>query len=622
MAKLPPGLVRRGDTYYYRRRAPVELRPLFKNGEIPMKSLGTKDRAVAEERWKLERDYWDAEFKRLKASLTPTLSTVPDPATEPHLPPPPAQPGFRYRSPHNQMRQARHAGGAKHLPPLNSRIIDSLVTEWRTTKIEGCLSTPLSSPSEDALGELQHDLWSFTNNDPHASASVMNVADTLLHHHGLAGVPGEPMYLRLCEHLRLAWLDVLRLRLARMKGEDIRPLLHVGPAQPVYGQAAQPAITPTVREAKERYWAEEVSQRKDLRKRSLDKALTGLNLIVEFFPPETMIGDLDMEQCDAFQKFLRKLPPNFTKIRRGRSLIALAEEAAASNTPGLKRATRESYFAQLRQLLNWAKLKKFTADNPARDIKEGRMAKGDKIRRRTFTTMQLRQIFNAPLYIGCQDDEAGFNTPGPNHPRRGRFWLPLLGLFSGARAGELCQLRVADVCETEELKVPFIRLDDEEGDAGGDDDEIDNGVEQEKSLKNENSFRAIPIHPELVRIGFLEFVSAKRAAGEELLFPEMLVENVQDNASYRFSKLFGTFLLALKIKRTGLSYHSFRHTFRDVLRNNDVDREKAETLGGWIKDNRTSSQYGEGFAVEKLYETLRETSYRGLDLSHLYPKLG
>lgn len=620
MAKLPPGLVRRGDTYYYRRRAPVELRRLFKNGEIPMKSLGTKDRAVAEERWKQERDYWDAEFKRLNAELAAaSASATSEPKPEPETLPAPEASGFRYRSPHNQMRQARHAGGAKHLPPLNSRIIDSLVTEWRTAKIDGCLSTPFSPPTEDILEELQHDLWSFANNDPNASASVMNVADTLLHHHGLAGIPGEPMYLRLCEHLRLAWLDVLRLRFARTKGEDIRPLMQAGPAQPIYGRAAPSAITPTVKEAKERYWTEEVSQRKDLRKRSLDKALTGLNLIVEFFPPETMIGDLDMEQCVAFQKFLRKLPPNFTKIRRGRSLIDLAEDAAASNTPGLKRATRESYFAQLRQLLTWAKLKKFIADNPARDVKEGRMVKGDKIRRRTFTTEQLRQIFNAPLYTGCQNDEAGFNTPGPNHPRRGRFWLPLLGLYSGARMGELCQLRVADVCETEELKVSFIRLDDEEMEEG-DDDEIDNDFVWEKSLKNENSIRAFPIHPELVRIGFLDFVAAKRAAGEELLFPEMLVENVQDQASYRFSKLFGTFLRALKIKRIGLDYHSLRHTFRDVLRHNDVDREKAETLCGWAKDNRTSSQYGEGFAVEKLYEALRETQYKGLDLSHLYRK--
>lgn len=90
-------------------------------------------------------------------------------------------------------------------------------------------------------------------------------------------------------------------------------------------------------------------------------------------------------------------------------------------------------------------------------------------------------MFNAPLYTGCINDEHGFNTPGPNQIRSGRFWVPLLGLFTGARLGELCQLRVADIIHSER-ETPFIRI---HGEGAG------------MSVKNENSWRSFPVHPEL-----------------------------------------------------------------------------------------------------------------------------
>lgn len=73
--------------------------------------------------------------------------------------------------------------------------------------------------------------------------------------------------------------------------------------------------------------------------------------MVEFFGADTPLIAIDADRCEAFQKFLRDLPPNFTKIRAGRSLREIAETAVARGVPGLKRASRESYFAPLRQML-------------------------------------------------------------------------------------------------------------------------------------------------------------------------------------------------------------------------------------------------------------------------------
>lgn len=248
--------------------------------------------------------------------------------------------------------------------------------------------------------------------------------------------------------------------------------------------------------------------------------------------------------------------------------------------PGLARATREGYFATFRQLLDWAVGRGIVPSNPAIRVNEGRKVASDQRKYRAFTPAQLRSIFSAPLFTGCADEERGAYTPGPHQYRNGRFWVPLLGLFTGARLGELCQLRAKDVYVSEK-GTPYIRLHAEE---------------KGMSLKNENSWRTFPIHPELQRIGFLKFVTERQEGG--VLFPELLVEGRM--AGYRMSKLFSYFLTTLGIKQRGVTFHSFRHTFRDALRLANVEVEIAERLAGWSNNNRTSSHYGEGHTMDQM----------------------
>ncbi|PPQ34618.1 hypothetical protein CH337_22320 [Rhodoblastus acidophilus] len=106
--------------------------------------------------------------------------------------------------------------------------------------------------------------------------------------------------------------------------------------------------------------------------------------------------------------------------------------------------TVNGYLNKLSALLHWAENEGYIVKNPARGLRViDPVRKKDK--RQPFSTEQLTRIFNAPLYRGCVDDDAGYATSGKNHPRRGRFWVPLIGLFSGMRLNEICQLDVADV---------------------------------------------------------------------------------------------------------------------------------------------------------------------------------
>lgn len=88
-----------------------------------------------------------------------------------------------------------------------------------------------------------------------------------------------------------------------------------------------------------------------------------------------------------------------------------------------------------------------------------------------------------------------------------RFWLMPLGIFTGARLNELCQLRVHDVIK-DVHGVNLISIND-------------NGFQ--KSLKNQQSRREIPVCSKLIGMGFLEFVEERRRAdgADALLFSEL-----------------------------------------------------------------------------------------------------
>ena len=76
------------------------------------------------------------------------------------------------------------------------------------------------------------------------------------------------------------------------------------------------------------------------------------------------------------------------------------------------------------------------------------------------TLCSVNAIFHAPLYTGCKDDGRNYNKVGTNHPRRIRFWLPLIALFTGARINEICQLHTDDV--QEKNGILFISINEED----------------------------------------------------------------------------------------------------------------------------------------------------------------
>jgi integrase len=158
--------------------------------------------------------------------------------------------------------------------------------------------------------------------------------------------------------------------------------------------------------------------------------------------------------------------------------------------------------------------------------------------------------------------------------------VPLLCAYSGARLSEVCQLRVLDVLQRGEIWC--IKFDPEAG-----------------SLKNENSERAVPLHPAIVESGFLRFVQSARSGP---LFAGLPADRF-GNRGGSGTKIIGRWVRGLGLTDTRLSpSHSWRHRFKTLGRQFGLAPDIVNAITGHLRKTVADS-YGE-FPVEALYREL------------------
>lgn len=319
----------------------------------------------------------------------------------------------------------------------------------------------------------------------------------------------------------------------------------------------------------------------------------------------SLISSISREQCRDVADLLIKVPAHTAQHHKGLSLAAAAEAHAAANGGNYAQRYKEAKKSldiirsifELGVYHDWLPTNPFAKVHitvPRRMIKFHREDQGYE----PFDMVELAKIFSAPLYVGCLNDENGYNKPGPNIIKRHRYWAPLLSLWTGMRMNEILQLERSDIQRAADFW--YISVNDE----------------ATKSLKTKNAFRNIPVHPELERLGFIEWVLA-RPSGQ--LFPEA-VAGTADKPSGPFSKRFANFLKSCGIWEPRRKvFHSFRNNFNDALRTGGVPREFREIINGWSSQKVSEDDsYGSGHRMAMLYGHVSQARYDGLDLSHLY----
>jgi integrase len=325
--------------------------------------------------------------------------------------------------------------------------------------------------------------------------------------------------------------------------------------------------------------------------------------ITDILGSEMLFNSISRDGCRGVLNVLQKLPPNARKRWPGSSPRAIAAEAEKRGDGGMSVANINEYMNKLSSLFNWAVKEEIIHRNPARGLRmvDTRMARDKRL---PFESWQLKRMFEAPLYRGCRDDENGYAFHGDSRPRRARFWIPLVALWAGLRQGEICQMLTGDVRELDGVLCFVVSATEGDG----------------KRLKTAASYRVVPVHPELLRIGFAKYVSDRRRGKDVRLFPD-LTEDSLGLYSGKFSKWFARFLISCDAVRERTCFHAFRHTFRDGLREAKIDRDIALTLGGWTTSTgagAVADSYGQGYSPRILYAAMSAIAYPALDLSHLH----
>ena len=259
---------------------------------------------------------------------------------------------------------------------------------------------------------------------------------------------------------------------------------------------------------------------------------------------------------------------------------------------GTSLANTKVKISRIKALLGWAAENDHVSENVAAGIVI-RDTEAARNKRREFDLASLNLIFGTDIY-----------TAGAR-PVRGKgnaaYWLPLLALHTGARLEELGQLRPSDVqeitypdAEGKERTGWFLRLREDEGD--------------NLRLKNASSERDVPVHPELIRLGVLDFL--KSIAGKPRLFPDLKADKY-GRLTAKWGEWFGLHIRALGVTDKRLVFHSFRHTFKQYARHAGIEEGVQRGIMGHSSGD-VADQYGSGYPLHSLVSGMTQYRVPGL----------
>lgn len=440
---------------------------------------------------------------------------------------------------------------------------------------------------------------------------IAPTADKLLAKEGLSVPKDSADYGKLCRALLIAsgkWAEVEQRRAqGDYTGEAELFPRPVVPAQPLAQAASVPPVVPApskkagplLSEALKKYEADKRANSEWKGRRTARTVMDHLAQFVE------LVGDIPTDQLTAerladFKADLRRLPASRKTSPKYRDKTL--ERLLTMEIPEEDRYapdTVSNLFSRIRSFLSWMKTYGLIADASIKDVLAIRVPKKKpEDKRAPFTPADLQAIFHSRDYL-----EDSFTIPW-------KFWVPVLGMFTGARLEEICQLRLEHIKQVDGI----LCLDITET--------LDATGEVDTSVKTEAGIRMVPLHPFLVDgLHFPVYVKSLKRQGHERLFP-MLKKTRETNFTYSHpvSKWFG-----LHLKKLGLGstpgegkkvFHSFRHTLIHTARTLGIpDPLIAETVGheysGPIQHNYIHGR-------ERMrYEGLILKLDFGVDLEHL-----
>jgi site-specific recombinase XerD len=585
------------SVYYARLGIPPDLQchyPAKRPGKTKLelwKSLGTRDARDAREKVLPVLMHWRAEFAELRKRREPTPDDLQN-AVWTH-----------YES---EMEHDRRARAALPTAAMVQEATDQLTDDTQAGRVAWSddpivqlnatvdLMILKDAASLDAkrravqLAELRKHLATGE------TALIEWAADDVIQRERLLVEKGSPAYRDLCQRLQRAQIQALERAAERDTGK-------------FDGVATDPLVAPpdltmgnkfalpgeSIMELYDRFKAEKVgSATPD----TWDQNRKIVKLFAEFVGETSHPSAVTRKAVRDWKHKLSLWPRKAADIKvfDGLSFRKIIDANVSAGKPTISQKTVNKYLSAVGSFATWLLQNEFLEI----DVMAGMYLSLNKREKKVFpyTAEQLKIIFASPLFATCMGDDHE-HKPGNVAVRDWRYWIPWIGLYSGARLGEISQLSTVDVRQLHGVWVMHVT---EEG-------------SQLKSTKTAGSMRVVPIHSELIKLGLIDYHAAIVARGETQLFPEIKPDSrgyFSGDPSAFFNDYFRA--IGVKVDKT-VNFHSLRHGIADAFRSAGYMDEQFNMLLGHTKAT-TTGRYGilpEGILSERV-KMIEAVSFPGL----------
>ncbi|MET3855393.1 integrase [Rhizobium sp. OAE497] len=309
-----------------------------------------------------------------------------------------------------------------------------------------------------------------------------------------------------------------------------------------------------------------------------------LALLMEILGADLLAAKVGAMQAKKVKDIIAQYPKNRNKnpVTRGKPL---AEVMAMTGIETISLTSVNKCLQSYNDLFEWGRKQGHLPENRFSGLSIQQRKDGQKGKRDAFSNENIR--FMLDVLTGKRAGLIELKMPYQK-------WGPLIGIYTGARLNEICQLEIADMREQDGIWCFDINAD---GDG--------------KHVKTEASKRLVPIHRQLIQLGFLDYIEERRKQKQPKVFSDFSY-SAQNGWGRNLGRWFNErFLPALGLKAKGQSFHSLRHTANTRLLQANVEITLVKSLIGHEQDGMTVKQYfGEGYTLEQRNEALQKLNFQ------------
>lgn len=494
-------LYRRGNSFEFFRRIPPDARHLFGGLATKSASFGDVSRREAEHRAAALRMQTDRLIAQARNRADPAGGA--------------------------------HDHGLRVVP--SQADMDRVVRTWVLDQTEQHIVQGMTEPEEvvrqmDLMAELTRDHLRGRNHKSLLTAQW--VLDALVARHNWRMDDAGRAYL--FDRLGRAQREMAIRVKAELNFDDTPAPTHrmFDPAAFVQDEAKATATAPRVvpiMDVFDRYAAEQQPEPKTIKKWK-----TALNSLITYLGHDDA-GRVQPDDVIKWKDFL------------------LAPDADGTKPRG-QGTVRNGYLGAIKPVFEWAKANKLIAVNPAAGVTVSVPKRKRNRAEMGFTDEEAKVVLSAATKVNWSDG---------TYSSFAYRWVPWICAYTGARVGEIAQLRDIDVGRTKD-GTWFITITPEAGSQKG------------------RFARQVPLHPHLIDQGLIGALEGRK--GPLFYDPARKRDGSTGNPQYvKVGERVARWVRALGITDSELQpNHGWRHRFTTVARDAKIDRDVREAIMGHV----------------------------------------